>query len=122
MPGFIKLKARSGRPARPLPGDMNGLEKRYAEHLEIRKRAGEIADWRFEEIKLKLAKLCSLTPDFFVLLTDGTIEAHEVKGHWEDDARVKIKVASEKHWWFTFVAVTAKRRKDGGGWSFERFE
>jgi hypothetical protein len=28
------------------------------------------------------------------MLADGQLQAHEVKGHWEDDARVKIKVAA----------------------------
>ncbi len=121
MPGMIRMKAR-GRTVRREPGEMNGLERKYAEHLQIRKLAGEIADWRFDEIKLKLAKRCTFTGDFFVMLSDGSIECHEVKGHWEDDARVKIKVAAEQHWWFTFIAVTARPKKHGGGWNFERFE
>lgn len=33
------------------------------------------------------------SPDFIVPALD-CIEVHEVKGHWEDDARVKIKVAA----------------------------
>lgn len=45
------------------------------------------------------------------------MELHEVKGHWEDDARVKIKVAAEQHPWFRFLAVRAR----GGVWEIERF-
>lgn len=60
------------------------------------------------------------TPDFAVMTANGTMEMHEVKGFWQDDARVKIKVAAESYP-FRFVAVKAKSKKDGGGWSFEVF-
>ena len=42
---------------------------------------------------------------------------HEVKGHWEDDARVKIKVAATQHPWFRFLAVKAGKT----GWQYETF-
>lgn len=51
-----------------------------------------------------------------VLRADGVFEVHEVKGHWEDDARVKIKVAAELYP-FKFIAV----RKQKGAWLFEEF-
>ena len=101
---------------------MNSLERSYSSHLELRKAAGEIADWKFEGIKLRLAKNTFYTPDFFVLLADGTIQVEEVKGHWEDDARVKIKVAAEIYWWFRFIAVKAIPKKEGGGWKIEMFD
>jgi hypothetical protein len=122
MPGWLKIKAK-GRRVRREPGVMNGLEKKYAAYLDQRKSAGEILDWKFDEITVKLAEFkCRLTVDFWILMADRTIEAHDVKGHWEDDARVKIKVAADRHWWFTFVAVKAQAKKNGGGWDFERFE
>ena len=102
-------------------GEMNGSEARYANLLELRRRAGEIAWFRFEGLKLRLADNTFFTPDFFVMLTDGTLEAHEVKGFWEDDARVKIKIAAEMYP-FRFVAVTAQAKKLGGGWAAEVFE
>lgn len=101
-------------------GEMNGTERRYAEHLELRKVAGEVEWYAFEAVKLRLAKLTYYTPDFLVMLADGTLEAHEVKGHWEDDARVKIKVAAET-FPFRFVAVKALAKKHGGGFSEEEF-
>jgi hypothetical protein len=54
------------------------------------------------------------------MLTDGSLECHEVKGFWQDDARVKVKVAAEQFplW---FVAVTARPKRDGGGWNVEEF-
>jgi hypothetical protein len=48
------------------------------------------------------------------------VEFHEVKGHWQDDARVKMKVAAAQHP-YTFIAVKAKTKKSGGGWDIERF-
>jgi hypothetical protein len=48
------------------------------------------------------------------------LEMHEVKGFWQDDARVKIKVAASIYP-FRFVAVTARAKKHGGGWAVEEF-
>ena len=54
------------------------------------------------------------------MLSNGQLEAHEVKGFWEDDAKVKIKVAAELYP-FSFVAVTKKPKKHGGGWELTKF-
>ena len=51
---------------------------------------------------------------------DGILEMHEVKGFWQDDARVKIKVAASIYP-FRFVAVKARAKKHGGGWEVENF-
>ncbi len=97
---------------------MNQTERRYADLLEDRKRAGEITFYAFEAVKLKLAKLTQYTPDFMVVRADGVIEFHEVKGtFWEDDARVKVKVAAEK-FPFVFRAFRAERK---GGFTEETF-
>ena len=45
---------------------------------------------------------------------------HEVKGYWQDDAKVKIKVAAEMYP-LRFVAVRKRAKKDGGGFSIEEF-
>ena len=99
---------------------MNKTEERYAEHLALAQRGGEIADFWFESVKLKLADLTFYTPDFFVQKTDGTLEMHEVKGFWEDDARVKIKVAASM-FPFRFIGVQERAKKNGGGWEYEEF-
>lgn len=75
---------------------MNKTEQAYAEHLHQRKLAGEILDYKFEAYTLKLANNCRYTPDFMVLMPDGTMQFHEVKGYWLDDAKVKIKVAARQ--------------------------
>lgn len=86
--------------ARYIPGKMNGLESRYAAHLEILRRTDKIHSYHFEAMKLKLANNTTYTPDFIVFMPDMEIQCHEVKGTskgkpWiEDDAAVKIKVAA----------------------------
>ena len=106
---------RRPRP-RPIPGVMNKLETRYAGVLAERKYAGEIIRYSFEKLKFKLAKRTFYTPDFLVVLPTH-IEIHEVKGFWEEDARVKIKVAAENFPEFKFVAVQWKKKQ----WIYEEF-
>jgi hypothetical protein len=52
-----------------------------------------------------------------VIADDDVVEFHEVKGHWQEDARVKIKVAAEKFPMFRFHAWS----KTKGVWMRERF-
>lgn len=112
----VNLKAKAARGSFHKRGQMNKLEAAYAARLESLKLAGEIADYRFECIKLRLADNTFYAPDFIVLRADGVFEVHEVKGHWEDDARVKIKVAAGLYP-FKFIAA----RKQKGAWVFEEF-
>ena len=102
-------------------GQMNATEKDYAEYLEMQKRNGDILDYRFEQVRFNLASNTNYAPDFLVINKNMGVEFHEVKGRWEDDARVKIKVAQRLNPWFVFVAVRKKTKKDGGGWAFELF-
>lgn len=101
-------------------GAMNKTEVAYAAHLEARRAAGEVAWFLFEGIKYRLADNTFYTPDFAVMLADGALEAHEVKGFWQDDARVKIKVAADR-FPIKFIAVKAQSKKAGGGWEVEAF-
>ena len=110
------IKARAGRTSIHKPGKMNKLEAEYAHCLDMLKSSGEIADYSFEAVKLRLADRTFYTPDFMVLMPDGVIEFHETKGFWQDDARVKIKVAAEMHP-YKFVAIT----KVKGSWKREEF-
>ena len=106
----VNLKAKAARGSFHKSGQMNKLEAAYAARLESLKLAGEIADYRFECIKLRLADKTFYTPDFMVLMPDFSFEMHEVKGFWEDDARVKIKVAAAQ---FPFKFVAVKKTKNG---------
>lgn len=102
------------------PGQMNKTEAAYAAHLEAEKHAGRVAWFAFEGMKFRLADGAFYTPDFAVMLASGHVELHEVKGHWQDDARVKVKVAAAL-FPFRFVAVKALPKKQGGGWAVEEF-
>ena len=119
----LKLRPRAsvmavGRTAR---GVMNKTEARYAsEVLDVRKAAGEIAEYWYESVKLRLADGSWFTVDFFVMLSDGRLEAHEVKGHWRTAERVRIKVAAERYP-FIFTSAQRRRKKEGGGWKVEEF-
>jgi hypothetical protein len=89
-------------------GVRNRTEAAYEAQLELRKRAGEVAWYQFEGITLKLAADCRYTPDFFVMLSTGELELHEVKGRWTDDALVKVRVAAAM-FPFRVVVVTYER-------------
>ena len=96
---------------------MNRLETAYSEQLEYRRFQREILWWRFDSMKLRLAKDTFYETDFVLMTADTMIEVHEVKGHWEDDARVKVKVAASM-FPFKFVGV---QRNGKDGWIFEEF-
>lgn len=122
-PPVLKPRPRAsvmavGRTAR---GVMNKTEARYAsEVLDVRKALGEVADYWYESIKLRLADGSWFTVDFFVMLADGRLQAHEVKGHWRTAERVRIKVAAERYP-FLFFSAQRRKKKDGGGWRIESF-
>ena len=101
-------------------GTMNKTEQAYCATLEARRAAGEVAWYKFEGIKLRLADNTFYSPDFAVMLADGALEMHEVKGFWQDDARAKIKIAADMYP-MRFLAIQVKPKKDGGGWSIEEF-
>lgn len=125
----IRPKAAPLRP-RHENGVMNKTEAAYALVLNNKLLAGEIAGWWFELITLKLADRCSLQPDFLVMLNDGSLEFHEVKGgkngtgnqwiYWaEEDAKVKLKVAATIQPLPLFV-VYPQRGGVKNGWCVER--
>jgi len=93
---------------------MNKAEAEYASHLGLLLAAGEIVAFDFEPLKLRLADKTYYSIDFLVQLPDGNLEAHELKGHMEDDASVKIKVGQERAPWLRFYLI---RKERGGGWS-----
>lgn len=110
------------------PGEMNRVEEEYSRYLQERKDAGQISDFAFEAVTLKLADNTRYTPDFMVLDAFWQVEFHDVKGRegtgpggWREDARVKIKVATTLFPWFRFIGVSALPKKKGGGFSLELF-
>ena len=82
------LPARSLKPENsPL---QNKTEAGYEQTIKDAITLGDVAWYRFEGLKLRLADNTFYTPDFAVMLSNGQIECHEVKGFWTDDARVKV--------------------------------
>lgn len=98
-------------------GQMNNTEEAYSKHLESLKAEGIIAWFKFEGMKFRLAGNTFYTPDFAVMRSDGVLQMHEVKGYWQDDARVKIKIAAELYP-MDFIAI---RKGKGGKWEMEEF-
>lgn len=93
----------------------NKTEAAYALHLEGLRISGQIVDYGYERIALRLAKRTTYNPDFDLVLADRTTIIDEVKGFWRDDARVKIKVAARMFPHFRFRAVTREK----GDWVYE---
>jgi len=96
------------------PDGMNNLERKYADHLRKLQLAGQIHSFAFERHNLKLADKTYYRPDFEVMLPDGTIEFHEVKGFMQEDANVKLKVAADQFPQFVFRLVKWDRLE---GWN-----
>lgn len=101
-------------------GEMNNTELAfYNEILLPRKLSGQLQEIYFEQCTFKLAKDTRYTPDFVTLNKNNELEVVEVKGFWEDDALVKIKVFADM-FPFTVRAYSKISKKDGGGWK-EKF-
>lgn len=114
-PGGSSPLERMHRLGRLGAGRMNKTEAAYAETLAARLHVGEILWFRFESHKLRLADNTFYTPDFSVIVANGALEYHEVKGHWTDKARVKTKTAAAQ-FPHRFIAV---KRAGRHGWKFE---
>lgn len=71
--GLALRRSRSKWGKRHKPGVMNKTERAYADLLEYRKIQGEVEQWHFEAVTLKLADGTRYTPDFYVVLADGMI-------------------------------------------------
>lgn len=96
-------------------GERNKTEKAFENYLHLLHKTGEILWFKFESIKLRLADNTFFTVDFFVVNKNNELEAYEVKGSkfiFQDDAKVKIKVAAETFPFKFFVVYPQK----GGAW------
>lgn len=87
-------RTKSGKRA-----DLDGLyvrsawEANYARYLNWRLSHGDIRSWEYEprtfDFPVKRGNR-SYTPDFLVVLPDGSTEWHEVKGWMDDNSRVRL--------------------------------
>jgi hypothetical protein len=103
------------RTVRRREGVMNGMELEFYNMLELRRLAGEFSHVYFEQVTLKLAPDLRYTPDFAVYDDQGLLSFYETKGHFRDDARVKIKMAAEIFPMHSFYLA----RKIRGCWDYE---
>jgi hypothetical protein len=95
----------------------NKWERLYADRLRVLVAAGEIHEFGYETVTLKLANDCRYTPDFWVVLPNGKVEAHEVKGHMRAVARTKLAVAVKQfRSWLPIYLAT----RPNGDWKVER--
>lgn len=99
------------------------LEAAYAAVLDAQKRVGQLIDWRYEEIGLRLADDVYYYPDFLLIERDAAevyrYTFDEVKGRrqgkgWEL-GRAKLRIAAQMHPWYTFRLVT----KGASGWDWQ---
>lgn len=92
-------------------GEMNRTEKAYEARLKEYLAAGEILEYKFEPLSLRLAPGCFYQPDFMVIDADKTVQFVEVKGPFIHDQKsiVKLKTASEL---FPFRFILAQLTKE----------
>jgi len=71
------------------------MEANYATELDWRIKAGEVKEW-IPQYKLSLdvngEHICNYYMDFKVIMSDGSVELHEVKGFETDLWRMKWRL------------------------------
>lgn len=106
-----------------LPKDqMNKTEAAYSKVLEQRKLAGEILDWKFHPMNVRLAAGVFYEVDFLVLTADMQVQIHETKGGYTTDkGQMKIRLCADALPWFAMFKAKKLSAKDGGGWNIEEY-
>lgn len=103
-------------------GQMNNTESAYATLLEQKKLAGEIIDYKFHPMRVRLADNTYYEVDFLVLNSKLGLEIHEVKGGFTSDkGQLKIKLCAEVLPWFAMFKAEKQAKKNGGGWKITAF-
>lgn len=100
-------------------GEMNKTEREYADGLRF---DPDVARWWFEPFSLRLSsppkgQPARYTPDFLILMKDGTTYVDDVKGSGLDNegSIVRIKCAAEAYPLWIFRLVKKQTKKNGGG-------
>lgn len=115
------IKGRVSHRKRHITGVCNATEQKFIDQwITPRLQTGEIVDYWFEAVTLRLADALRYTPDFFVQDKDGYLSFYEVKGttrnkqgkqiaYAYDDAKAKVAV-SPFHFPFNFyIAFCTKQ-------------
>lgn len=87
---------------------LNKTERAYLEYLQ----AQGFVYLGIQNITLKLADDCRLTPDLNYIGKTGQFVFVDVKGFQREDALIKMKIAARLFTWAQFLIV----KKDGAGW------
>ncbi len=105
-------KPRVAHRPRQIPGQMNKTEQAFANlYLEPKVRTGELLEWKFEPVSLRLADNTFYRPDFMAIYPDR-ICIYEVKGTFaRDDAIAKWKIAADMYWYWEFKMAFVKMSK-----------
>lgn len=99
---------------------MNQLEERFErDYLAPLLMGREVQWYEFEPMRFRLGGSAFYRPDFVAIDKAGQVIAHEVKGHWREAARARIKIAAGRFPWVRFYAWRHDAR---AGWSHESFE
>jgi hypothetical protein len=106
-----------------LPKDqMNKTERAYSALLDEEKRRGEVIDWKFHPMRVRLADNTFYEVDFLVLHADMRLAIHETKGGFvTSHGQMKIKLCAEVLPFFRMVKATKLPAKLGGGWKREDY-
>lgn len=94
----------------------SGWEHKYADHLNLLIKAGEVLAWDYEPDTFWFDKIMrgvrSYKPDFRVQLKDGTVEYHEVKGYLDAKSKTKLKRMAKYYPDVKVVLLTGKRLRE----------
>lgn len=103
-------------------------EANYARYLELKKSRGEIVSWEHEPETFWFdgvrRGVCSYLPDFKVVLADGKVEYHEVKGWMDPKSITKLKRMAKYHPEVTLILIDSAKyralektaKKEVPGW------
>ncbi|AOY93887.1 hypothetical protein BKK79_00880 [Cupriavidus sp. USMAA2-4] len=101
---------------------MNKTERAYSVLLDEEKRQGQVIDWRFHPMRIRLADNTFYEVDFLVLHADMRLAIHETKGGYTTDkGQMKIKLCAEVLPYFRMVKAIKLPAKQGGGWKREEY-
>lgn len=100
-------------------GERNKTEAEYELLLETNP---DVVWYQFEPFTLRLShppsgQPAKYTPDFLIVMRDGTTFVDDVKGSGPDSdaAIVRVKCAAEQFPIWTFRIAKKRRKRDGGG-------
>jgi hypothetical protein len=90
----------------------NTWERQFGQHLELRKRAGDIRQYEFEALRFRLADDATYLPDFVVWLPDDVVQVIEIKGRKREAGILRFRIARSKYPHYVWRMV----KKQAGRW------